>query len=143
MQLKFWKACTNKELAFESKIYWDLLRWFTFDTQINQYRKRGLYSFIFAQGATADANSIPNGKFIYDAKAAEQASDRISCSLQLNNAMEGTDITFRTVIPVKWTGINYWIRITMNCQAVSGDADTNYAGVDQPCCSTIEQIFVP
>ena len=63
--------------------------------------------------------------------------------LQLTNAMEGTDITFRTAIPVKWTGINYWIRITMNCQAVSGDADTNYDGVDQPCCSTIEQIFVP
>jgi hypothetical protein len=44
----------NKELAFESKIYWDLMRWFTYDTQINQYRKRGLYSFMFTKGATVD-----------------------------------------------------------------------------------------
>ncbi|MDR1202265.1 MAG: RagB/SusD family nutrient uptake outer membrane protein [Tannerellaceae bacterium] len=67
-----------KELAFESKIYWDLLRWFTFDTQIRSYRKRGLYSFMFSKGATVDDAGIPDGKYIYDAKAAEQASDRIS-----------------------------------------------------------------
>jgi len=67
-----------KELAFESKIYWDLMRWFTFDTQILNYRKRGLYSFMFSKGATVDASGIPDGKYIYDAKNAEQASDRIS-----------------------------------------------------------------
>ena len=75
-----------KELAFESKIYWDLLRWFTFDTQIKDYRKRGLYSFMFSQGATLDANAIPDGKYIYDAKAAEQSSDRIS--FNINNYYE-------------------------------------------------------
>jgi hypothetical protein len=67
-----------KELAFESKIYWDLLRWFTFDTQIRNYRKRGLYSFMFSKSATVDANGIPDGKYIYDAKNCEQASDRIT-----------------------------------------------------------------
>jgi hypothetical protein len=67
-----------KELAFESKLYWDLLRWFTFDTQIRNYRKRGLYSFMFSKGATVDANGIPDGKYIYDAKNCEQASDRIT-----------------------------------------------------------------
>ena len=75
-----------KELAFESKIYWDLLRWFTFDTQIRDYRKRGLYSFMFSKGATVDANGIPDGKYIYDAKSAEQSSDRITFSV--NNYYE-------------------------------------------------------
>ncbi|MDR1784090.1 MAG: RagB/SusD family nutrient uptake outer membrane protein [Dysgonamonadaceae bacterium] len=76
-----------KELAFESKIYWDLLRWFTYDTQINQYRKRGLFSFMFSKGATVDASGIPNGKYIYDAKNCESGSDRITFSL--NNYYEG------------------------------------------------------
>ena len=76
-----------KELVFESKIYWDLLRWFTFDTQIRDYRKRGLYPFMFITGATVDADGIPNGKYIYDAKAAEQASDRIT--FNPNNYYEG------------------------------------------------------
>ena len=75
-----------KELAFESKIYWDLLRWFTFDTQIRDYRKRGLYSFLFSQGATVDDSGFPNGKYIYDAKAAEQSSDRITFAV--NNYYE-------------------------------------------------------
>lgn len=75
-----------KELAFESKIYWDLLRWFTFDTQIRNYRKRGLYSFMFSKGSTVDDKGIPDGKYIYDAKACEQASDRIT--FNLNNYYE-------------------------------------------------------
>ena len=77
-----------KELAFESKLYWDLLRWFTFDTQIRNYRKRGLYSLMFSKGAVVDeASGIPDGKYIYDGKAAEQGSDRISFSV--NNYYEG------------------------------------------------------
>lgn len=67
-----------KELAFESKIYWDLLRWFTFDTQIRQYRRRGLYSFMFAKGATVDENGIPDGKYIYDAKSCEEGSGQVN-----------------------------------------------------------------
>jgi hypothetical protein len=67
-----------KELAYESKIYWDLHRWFTFDTQIRNYRKRGLYSFMYSKGATVDDAGYPDGKYIYDAKACEQASDRIT-----------------------------------------------------------------
>lgn len=60
-----------KELANEAKIYWDLMRWFTFDTQFNQTNKRGLYSFMFSKGAVVDENGIPDGKYIYDAKQAE------------------------------------------------------------------------
>ncbi|MDR2815784.1 MAG: RagB/SusD family nutrient uptake outer membrane protein [Proteiniphilum sp.] len=62
-----------KELAFESKIYWDLRRWFTFDTQINVYRRRMLLPFMFARDATIDVDNagIPNGKYIYDSKTSE------------------------------------------------------------------------
>lgn len=61
-----------KELANESKIYWDLMRWFTFDTQFNSTNKRGLYSFMFTKGATIDPTyGVPDGKYIYDAKQAE------------------------------------------------------------------------
>lgn len=67
-----------KELAFESKIYWDLRRWFTFDTQIKNYRRRGLYSFMFAKGAIVDENGIPDGKYIYDAKSCEEGSGRVN-----------------------------------------------------------------
>ncbi|MDR0394955.1 MAG: RagB/SusD family nutrient uptake outer membrane protein, partial [Tannerella sp.] len=67
-----------KELAFESKIYWDLLRWFTFDTQIRQYRRRGLYPFMYSKGATVDENGIPDGKYIYDAKSSEEGSGRVN-----------------------------------------------------------------
>ncbi|MFC4672606.1 RagB/SusD family nutrient uptake outer membrane protein [Dysgonomonas termitidis] len=75
-----------KELAFESKIYWDLLRWFTYDTQIRQYRRRGLYSFMFSKGAVVDDNGIPDGKYIYDAKSCEEGSGRIS--FNVNNYYE-------------------------------------------------------
>jgi hypothetical protein len=76
-----------KELAFESKTYWDLLRWFTFDTQIKQYRRRGLYPFMYAKGATVDDAGIPDGKYIYDAKSSEEGSGRVTFSL--GNYYEG------------------------------------------------------
>jgi hypothetical protein len=62
-----------KELAFEHKIYWDLRRWFTFDTQIYNYRKRMLCPFLFAKGATLDGAGNPVGKYIYDARVSEKA----------------------------------------------------------------------
>ena len=67
-----------KELAFESKIYWDLNRWFTADTQINAYRKRGLFAFMFIKGATVNSYGNPEGKYIYDARATESGSDRVT-----------------------------------------------------------------
>jgi hypothetical protein len=67
-----------KELAFESKIYWDLNRWFTADTQINQYRKRGLFAFMFCKDATVNSYGNPEGRYIYDARATESGSDRVT-----------------------------------------------------------------
>ena len=63
--------------------------------------------------------------------------------LVLTNDDEGTDMTFRTIIPVKWTGISYYIQIVMNCKAVSGDNSTNYPGIGAWNSTTIESVFVP
>ena len=62
-----------KELAFEHKLYWDLRRWFTFDTQIYNYKRRMLCPFLFAKGTTLDAAGNPVGKYIYDTRVCERA----------------------------------------------------------------------
>ena len=55
-----------KELAFEHKLYWDLRRWFTFDTQIYNYRRRMISPFLFAKGAELSSAGNPEGKYIYE-----------------------------------------------------------------------------
>ena len=67
-----------KELAFEHKIYWDLRRWFTFDTQIYNYRRRMLNPFLFAKGATLDEAGNPIGKYIYDARVCERSNNNLT-----------------------------------------------------------------
>ncbi|GHS96774.1 hypothetical protein FACS189421_02420 [Bacteroidia bacterium] len=61
----------------------------------------------------------------------------------LTNAMEGQEITFKTDIALKYTGIDYWIRVSMDCKAVAGKPETNYPGVNSPNFTTIEKLFVP
>jgi hypothetical protein len=63
--------------------------------------------------------------------------------ITLTNDMEGKEITFRTAIPLKYTGIDYWVRVSMNCKAVSGKPETNYPGVQEANWTTIEKIHVP
>ena len=63
--------------------------------------------------------------------------------LNVTNDMEGEEITFRTITPVKWTGINYYIQVTMNCQAVPGNTATNYPGIGAWNGTTIKSVFVP
>lgn len=68
-----------KELAFEHKIYWDLRRWFTFDTQIHNYRRRMLAPFMFVAGASLnEATGNPSGKYIYDTRVCERANNSLS-----------------------------------------------------------------
>lgn len=67
-----------KELAFEHKIYWDLRRWFTFDQQIYNYRRRMISPFLFAKGATVNENGIPRGKYIYDIRICERANNNLT-----------------------------------------------------------------
>ena len=64
-------------------------------------------------------------------------------AMPLTNAMEGQDIVLRTDIPLYYTGIDYWVRVCMNCQTVPGNPDTNYPGIGAQNCTTIEKIFVP
>jgi len=61
----------------------------------------------------------------------------------LTNDMEGQEITFRTDIPLKYTGTDYWIRVSMDCKAVSGKPQTNYPGIGAANYTTIEKIHVP
>lgn len=67
-----------KELAFEHKIYWDLRRWYTFDKQIYNYRRRMLNPFMFAKGATLNQAGNPVGKYIYDARVCERANNNLT-----------------------------------------------------------------
>jgi hypothetical protein len=57
--------------------------------------------------------------------------------------MEGQEITYRTAIPLKYTGIDYWVRVSMNCKAAAGNSNTNYPGMGQDNFTTIEKIHVP
>jgi hypothetical protein len=63
--------------------------------------------------------------------------------MDLTNDMEGQELTFRTDIPVKYIGIDYWIRISMNCQTAAGKPETNYPGMGADNFTTIEKIHVP
>ena len=73
-----------KELAFEHKLYWDLRRWFSFHIQINKYKRRMLNPFLFASTASTSfdglGKEIPAGKYIFDARIAEQATNELTFS---------------------------------------------------------------
>ena len=61
----------------------------------------------------------------------------------LTNDMEGQEITFRSDIALKYTGTDYWVRISMDCKTAAGKPETNYPGMGQANYSTIEKIHVP
>jgi hypothetical protein len=87
-----------KELAFEHKLYWDLRRWFSFHIQIYKYKRRALYPFLFADGATTFFDGldkeIPTGKYIYDARIGNQITN------ELNFPINGTGVqTYYEYIP--------------------------------------------
>jgi hypothetical protein len=69
--------------------------------------------------------------------------DLYPVKMDLTNDMEGQELVFRTAIPVKYTGIDYWIRISMNCQTATGKPETNYPGMGAENFTTIEKIHVP
>jgi hypothetical protein len=57
--------------------------------------------------------------------------------------MEGEEISFRSDIALKYTGIDYWIRVSMNCQTAAGNSATNYPGMGADNFTTIEKIHFP
>mgnify|MGYP001634596370 CR=1 FL=1 len=61
-----------KELAVEHKLYWDLRRWFTADTQIKEFRWRMLAPYLFLSTAVKDDETgIPHGKYIFDTRVCD------------------------------------------------------------------------
>ncbi len=58
----------RKELAFENKIWWDMLRWRTADSEVNNRLFRSCFPFIFAKGAVPLASDYIQGKFIFDCR---------------------------------------------------------------------------
>ncbi len=61
-----------KELAVEHKLYWDLRRWFTADTQIKNFRWRMLAPYLFLSTAVKDVSTgIPYGKYIFDTRVSD------------------------------------------------------------------------
>ncbi|MDR0575670.1 MAG: DUF3823 domain-containing protein [Tannerella sp.] len=63
--------------------------------------------------------------------------------LDLSNDMENQVIEFVSDRAVKYTGIDYYIRISMNCQTAAGKPETNYPGMGANNFTTIKKIFVP
>lgn len=68
--------------------------------------------------------------------------DLFTKPLTITNDQEGTEISFKTDIPLRFHGINYWVRISMNTQTAAGNPQTNYPGMGASNYSTIEEIFV-
>ena len=119
----------------------------------------------WVQKPTVDANGYLNCsvKFTRNQKSGYEMPDLREASLQVSrsinagasdgnlfttpmtitNSMEGTEIHFKTNIPLKYTGIDYWIRVSMNCQTAAGKPETNYPGMGASNYTTIEQIHVP
>ncbi|GHT18306.1 hypothetical protein AGMMS4957_00340 [Bacteroidia bacterium] len=64
-------------------------------------------------------------------------------ALALTNDMEGQVLEFISERPVKYTGISYWIRVSMNCQTAAENASTNYPGMGANNFTTIKEIQVP
>ncbi len=62
----------RKELAFEHKLWWDMLRWRTADQEVNSRIWRKLNPFLFAKGAVAEAADYIRGKYIFDARFDER-----------------------------------------------------------------------
>jgi hypothetical protein len=60
----------------------------------------------------------------------------------LTNDMEGQAIVF-TSKPVKYTGIDYYIRISMNCKTAVGKPETNYPGMGASNFTTIKKVHIP
>lgn len=75
-----------------------------------------------------------------NAGAAE--SSLFSAPMTITNDMEGAEIHFRTDVPLKYSGIDYWVRVAMNCKTAAGKPDTNYPGMGAENFSTIEKIHV-
>lgn len=64
----------RKELAFENKLWWDMIRWRTADAEVNARIWRKCNPFLFAKGAVAESTDYIKGKYIFDCRFEERSS---------------------------------------------------------------------
>jgi hypothetical protein len=67
----------RKELAFEQKLWWDMLRWRTAHLEVNNRKWRKLNPFLFAKGTTVDRtidDDHPVVKYFFDCRFDERNS---------------------------------------------------------------------
>ncbi|RZF58701.1 RagB/SusD family nutrient uptake outer membrane protein [Sphingobacterium corticibacterium] len=64
----------RKELAFENKLWWDLVRWRTADQEINNRIWRKCNPFLFARGAIVESIDYVKGKYIFDCRYEERSA---------------------------------------------------------------------
>ncbi len=82
----------RKELAFENKLWWDLLRWRTADIEVNQRSWRKLNPFLFAKGAKTESTDYVLGKYIFDCRFDERNSRVTIPSKAYYEAIPGDEI---------------------------------------------------
>ncbi len=82
----------RKELAFEHKLWWDMLRWRTADLEVNSRIWRKLNPFLFAKGSVPEAPDYVKGKYIFDARLEERNSRFTVATKYYYEAIPGAEI---------------------------------------------------
>ncbi|NEW85445.1 MAG: RagB/SusD family nutrient uptake outer membrane protein [Mariniphaga sp.] len=83
----------RKELAFENKIYWDMLRWRTADLEVNSRIWRKCNPFLFAKGAVPEATDYVLGKYIFDCRYDERGSKFTIATKNYYEPIPGAELT--------------------------------------------------
>jgi hypothetical protein len=61
-------------------------------------------------------------------------------TMTITNEQEGDEIEFRTLIPLRYSGINYWVRIVIYCNNPPGAVYTNVTSGNR---TSVETVFFP
>jgi len=82
----------RKELAFENKLWWDMLRWRTADAEVNARIWRKCNPFLFAKGAVAESSDYVRGKYIFDCRFEERSSRFTIATKNYYEAIPGAEL---------------------------------------------------
>ena len=82
----------RKELAFEHKIWWDMIRWRTIDSEVNNRVWRKCNPFLFAKGAVPQTSDYIRGKYIFDCRFDERGSRWTVASKYYYEAIPGSEL---------------------------------------------------
>lgn len=82
----------RKELAFENKLWWDMLRWRTANLEVNSRTWRKCNPFLFAKGAKPEAVDYIQGKYIFDCRFDERNARYTIATKYYYEAIPGGEI---------------------------------------------------